>query len=248
LKSYEEEHRPIVIHLNGHVHHTDRLALREIARQVVEQTGSKLLHSEDTDDDNPFDESETGVLPPPPAHLPSLIAALPTLSRPVVVLLDQFNVFTEQPRQALLYCLLDTVQSCRAGSPSQNGFAVVGLTSRIDVVNFLEKRVKSRFSHRIFRTANIRCASDWSTVLKNCLLVPNSASDSQRKADWQSMWSHSVEAFLADKSLVEQLRDMFGISRDLRGLLKVMVSGIAYSCSLEVESFKDPFYSLVRSN
>lgn len=58
------------------------------------------------------------------------MGALARQVKPVVVVLDGFDLFAEHARQALLYCLLDTVQSCRAGEGSR-GLAVVGVTSRI---------------------------------------------------------------------------------------------------------------------
>ena len=117
LEKFKDEYRPIVIRLDGQVQYTDRLAMREISRQVIEQTGNKNFGNIDPEDDedNPFDNYQENVtLSLPPSHLPSLIANLPALSRPVIVILDAFNIFTEQPRQALLYCLLDTVQACRS--------------------------------------------------------------------------------------------------------------------------------------
>jgi len=53
-----------------------------------------------------------------------------TLPRPTIVVLDAFDLFTSHARQALLYCLLDTVQSCRAGE-GRKGVAVVGITTRV---------------------------------------------------------------------------------------------------------------------
>ena len=44
--------------------------------------------------------------------------------------------------QALLYNLFDVMQS------GDSVLCVVGLTTRLDAVELLEKRVKSRFSHR----------------------------------------------------------------------------------------------------
>ncbi|KAL5530220.1 ORC4 [Sanghuangporus sanghuang] len=229
-RRYKEDYNPIVVRLNGYVQHTDRLAIREIARQIVDQTGSKTFQSIDMDDDdNPFDDGDptafVGSLPPP-SHLPSLIAALPTLPRPVVVLLDAFNIFTEQPRQALLYCLLDTVQSCRSGSSSHRGLAVVGLTTRIDVVNFLEKRVKSRFSHRTFRTASPNKFEDSMALLRRCLYADAISPYASATSEWRSIWEHSVDAFLQDQSVKETFKDMFGVSRDIRRLLRMMTSMI----------------------
>ena len=86
----------MIVRLNGLVQFTDRLAIREIARQVVEQTNSNKFRALEAEDDaNPFVDQEDDVpvgFLPPPAHLPSLVAALPTLGLPVVVLLDARDV------------------------------------------------------------------------------------------------------------------------------------------------------------
>ena len=179
------------------------------------------------DDENPFDVSDSDELLgnlPPPSHLPSVITALPTLPRPVVVVLDAFNIFTEQPRQALLYCLFDTVQSCRAGSASNRGLAVIGLTSRIDVVNFLEKRVKSRFSHRIFRTAHMRRQEEWIIFLNHCLRTNIRGPKASLVSEWRNIWERSLDVFFQDRSVRDTLNDIFGVSRDIRGLLRTVVS------------------------
>jgi origin recognition complex subunit 4 len=60
----------------------------------------------------------------------------------VVFIIDEFDLFAGHTRQTLLYNLFDIAQARKAP------IAVLGLTTRIDVVESLEKRVKSRFSHR----------------------------------------------------------------------------------------------------
>ncbi|WFD04787.1 origin recognition complex subunit 4 [Malassezia vespertilionis] len=67
-------------------------------------------------------------------------------ARPLVIVLDDFEQYTARPRQALLYCLLDAVQAASYGP----GLIVVGMTTRVDAGDALEKRVKSRFSQRTF--------------------------------------------------------------------------------------------------
>lgn len=83
------------------------------------------------------------------SHILTLLSRTPhdtqQLQRPLVILLDGFEQFAQRPRQALLYCLLDAVQAGSYGP----GLAVVGMTTRVDASDALEKRVKSRFSHRI---------------------------------------------------------------------------------------------------
>jgi origin recognition complex subunit 4 len=63
-------------------------------------------------------------------------------AKSVVFILDEFDLFTTHARQTLLYNLFDIAQARKAP------IAVLGLTTRVDVVEALEKRVKSRFSHR----------------------------------------------------------------------------------------------------
>lgn len=48
------------------------------------------------------------------------------------------------------------VQSVKTGltESTPRGIAVLGLTTRVDTLLLLEKRVKSRFSHRIWRVAS----------------------------------------------------------------------------------------------
>lgn len=64
------------------------------------------------------------------------------MAKSVVFILDEFDLFASHPRQTLLYNLFDIAQARKAP------IAVLGVTTKIDVVETLEKRVKSRFSHR----------------------------------------------------------------------------------------------------
>lgn len=63
-------------------------------------------------------------------------------SKSVVFVIDEFDLFATHARQTLLYNLFDIAQARKAP------IAVLGVTTRVDVVESLEKRVKSRFSHR----------------------------------------------------------------------------------------------------
>lgn len=63
-------------------------------------------------------------------------------SKSVIFLLHEFDLFCSHHKQTLLYNLFDISQSAQAP------ICVVGITRRLDVIELLEKRVKSRFSHR----------------------------------------------------------------------------------------------------
>ncbi|KAF4602009.1 hypothetical protein EYR40_005210 [Pleurotus pulmonarius] len=225
--------KPIIIRLSGWTEYNDRLAMREIAHQLFQQTGTayNVEENEDLDaggEENPFLDTigteQNQLLLPPPSHLPALISTLPTLQRPTIVILDSFDLFALHPRQALLYCLLDTVQSCRAGS-GRSALAVIGVTSRLDTTNLLEKRVKSRFSGRILRTSHPRVLNAWTALVQDVLSTPISANedDPERAETWQHTWKTNVDTFLMDDAVSTLLREVFAVSKDIRVLRHLLM-------------------------
>ncbi|KAI9810503.1 MAG: hypothetical protein M1832_001247 [Thelocarpon impressellum] len=133
-----------VVRLNGFIHTDDKLALREIWRQL----GREMDMEEDNAKawshilrDNYADTlSSLLALLSHPAELSGDDAD--RTAKSVVFVLDEFELFASHPRQTLLYNLFDIAQARKAP------VAVLGVTARVNVVESLEKRVKSRFSHR----------------------------------------------------------------------------------------------------
>ncbi|KJA29886.1 hypothetical protein HYPSUDRAFT_126194 [Hypholoma sublateritium FD-334 SS-4] len=238
---------PIILRLSGWVQNTDRHALREIAFQLLQQTGTSLLPdsekvqlddaSEAEEDENPFLDSPDHLAEgptlslPPSSHLHALIPVLLTLSRPVVVILDAFDLFALHPRQSLLYCLLDTVQNCRASSESR-GIAVIGITSRVDTVQLLEKRVKSRFSGRTIRTAPPADLETCLTMVRTILLPSNmdgcgeGEGEEEEEEEWNNLWTASVERFLAAKDVTNVFNETFTITRDFKVVARILTACI----------------------
>ncbi|KAF9221994.1 hypothetical protein BS17DRAFT_784251 [Gyrodon lividus] len=215
--------KPIVLSLSGYAQHNDRLALREIARQLSQQTGKTFLNEIDDADkegeeSDPFLDPGPLVALPPPSHLPALVSVLPTLSRPTVVILDAFDLFAQHARQSLLYCLLDTVQSCRVGQ-GNNGLAVIGVTARIDTINLLEKRVKSRFSRRMIRTAPLSDLYRWINLSRHILCTPIAGSE-----EWGLLWNLAVHKFLGDRKVTDMMKDTFALTRDVRMLKQILTA------------------------
>jgi hypothetical protein len=66
-------------------------------------------------------------------------------SKPIIILLDEFDLFAQHPRQSFLYCLLDIVQ----GNRRKKGMGVIGISSRSDCLSILEKRVRSRCQSQV---------------------------------------------------------------------------------------------------
>ncbi|KAK8028237.1 origin recognition complex subunit 4 [Apiospora marii] len=127
-----------VIRLSGFIHTDDKLALKEIWRQL----GKEMEVEDDLNKTSNYADTLASLL----ALLshPSEITGTDegVTSKSVVFVIDEFDLFATHARQTLLYNLFDIAQARKAP------IAVLGLTTRIDVVESLEKRVKSRFSHR----------------------------------------------------------------------------------------------------
>lgn len=130
-----------VVRLNGFLHTDDRLALREMWRQLGRET-----HTEDDAAKVSSYADTMATLLALLSHPEELFGAGDgsnvTAAKSVVILLDEFDLFVTHPRQTLLYNLFDIAQARKAP------IAVIGLTTKVDVTEMLEKRVKSRFSHR----------------------------------------------------------------------------------------------------
>ncbi|PVG04578.1 hypothetical protein CPB86DRAFT_746443 [Serendipita vermifera] len=227
LENYHGD--PIVVRLSGHTQTTDRLAMQEIAYQLSHQTDTVLSIPEEEMEAN-NEEGDGGVdFSPPAAYLPTLISQLTSLKKPVVVALDAFDLFAAHPRQALLYCLLDTVQSCRAGD-GRNGLLVIGSTCVVNCVNLLEKRVKSRFSHRILKVTNPSTLDEYIDVAKKLLgtsLDPKeyAKNKAERKhlAEWNDYWTTTIEHFMTQKSTRSAFIEIFGLRRDIGNLIRVLL-------------------------
>jgi hypothetical protein len=61
---------------------------------------------------------------------------------PIFFILDDFHLFTQRTKQTLLYNLCDLLQSEKAQ------ICIIGLTPNLDCYDQLEKRIRSRMSHR----------------------------------------------------------------------------------------------------
>ena len=131
-----------VVRLNGFLHTDDRLALREMWRQLGRETNTE----DEADKVSSYADTMATLLAllshPEELFGPSDSKEAVTAAKSVIIILDEFDLFVSHPRQTLLYNLFDIAQARKAP------VAVLGLTTKVDITEMLEKRVKSRFSHR----------------------------------------------------------------------------------------------------
>ncbi|KAM4697646.1 origin recognition complex subunit 4 isoform 2-T2 [Rhinophrynus dorsalis] len=153
------------VHLNGLLQTNDKIALKEITRQ---------LHLENVVGDRVFGSFAE--------NLAFLLEALKTGDRtsscPVLFILDEFDLFAHHKNQTLLYNLFDIAQS------AQTPVAVIGLTCRLDVLELLEKRVKSRFSHRQIHLLNSFSFPQYLDIFQDQLSLPPDFPDTQFSDKW----------------------------------------------------------------
>ncbi|UZJ53310.1 hypothetical protein CBS101457_002630 [Exobasidium rhododendri] len=257
-----------LVRLDGAIQSTDRLSMRELARQLVRKGAIKMPKEGeegaldfrlDGDDDEManIEEEEDEVDPPSNeaaetlgeeeedeerravtnAVLSSLSNTTSTIltllstgsnskkSLPLIITLSSFDLYTSRPRQALLYVLLDAVQ---AGSYTP-GLCVVGMTSRLDTSNLLEKRVKSRFGGRII---NIWPENVWVSVMKRTLLHGLCQQSDREGEAFDEAWKGEIKSICADKKVLNMLEDFKSTSNVVRTLYKTIYPIVA-SVSLE---------------
>uniref|UniRef100_A0A183ASF2 Origin recognition complex subunit 4 n=1 Tax=Echinostoma caproni TaxID=27848 RepID=A0A183ASF2_9TREM len=134
------------------VHTDDRHALRSMARQLHREA---LLSSS-------VDESldEESVSLPFSQQLQWFLEGLRSgegASMSLLIILYEFDLFALHRNQILLYNLFDCCQC------TDTPICVIGVTCRLDIMELLEKRVKSRFSHRQIHLTSIAAPLDHCT-------------------------------------------------------------------------------------
>ncbi|KAM7104983.1 origin recognition complex subunit 4 isoform 2-T2 [Molossus nigricans] len=137
------------VHLNGLLQINDKIALKEITRQLNLENvvGDKVFGS--------FAENLSFILE-------ALKKGDRTSSCPVIFILDEFDLFAHHRNQTLLYNLFDISQS------AQTPIAVIGLTCRLYLKIFKEQlSLPAEFPDRLFVekwNENVQCLSEDASV------------------------------------------------------------------------------------
>ncbi|KAJ8393761.1 hypothetical protein AAFF_G00056760 [Aldrovandia affinis] len=204
LEDSEVKKNVLLVQLNGLLQTDDRVALKEITRQLQLENvvGDKVFGS--------FAE-----------NLAFLLEALKkgdrSSSRPVLFILDEFDLFAHHKNQTLLYNLFDISQS------AQTPVAVVGLTCRLDVLELLEKRVKSRFSHRQIHLLSPLGFERYLHCVRQQLSLPPDVPERRFSQEWNA----SVEALCEDKMAEAALKKHFNSSKDFRSLHMLLMLALS---------------------
>ncbi|KAI9356968.1 origin recognition complex subunit 4 C-terminus-domain-containing protein [Zopfochytrium polystomum] len=148
--------------------------------------------------------------------LNQILSSLHTGSKdhvPVVFLIQEFDLFAAHSKQSLLYNLFDVAQVC--GNP----VLVLGLTTKMDAVELLEKRVKSRFSHRSIYCYPPATVDAFLQVMSKVLLLRD---EDGVAGDYMCRFNDAVQEVLESaetRSVVEQI---YSTSKDVRAVLRIV--------------------------
>ncbi|KAG9564967.1 origin recognition complex, subunit 4, partial [Aureobasidium melanogenum] len=201
-----------VVRLNGFIHTDDKIALRDIWRQLGKQADAE----DEFTAQNAADTLTTllALL----SHPEELGRSADQVTKSVVFVLDEFDLFTTHPRQTLLYNLFDIAQSRKAP------IAVIGTTTRFDVVEQLEKRVKSRFSHRYVHLSSAANLSAFREMCQNALL-PSSAQDVSEEG--KKVWKEIVNDLFTTESFNTHLRGLYYLNKSVRAFHTSMLVAVS---------------------
>ncbi|KAL7110650.1 hypothetical protein ACP275_05G039000 [Erythranthe tilingii] len=214
-----------VIKLNGLLHSDNNCALKEIARQLCLE--HQLLFSKMAS----FDDNSQFLL--------SMLRECGLAHKTIVFVLEEFDLFT-QGKQRLLYSLLDAMQSVTSQA------VVVGVSCRLDADQLLEKRVRSRFSHRklLFLPPS---GQDLKRLVEHILLLP---ADSGLPNEYIAAFNSKLINIIADEKFNGIIDTLCYSDSTVSHLSKFLFSAVCHmdlnSDSLSLENFKSALPSIQR--
>eukprot|EP00268_Persea_americana_P065707 TRINITY_DN8820_c0_g1_i4.p1 TRINITY_DN8820_c0_g1~~TRINITY_DN8820_c0_g1_i4.p1 ORF type:complete len:423 (-),score=35.58 TRINITY_DN8820_c0_g1_i4:379-1647(-) len=197
----------LVVRLNGLLHSDDISALKEIARQLCLENQLLFSKMASFDDNSQF--------------MTDMLRECGLAHKTIIFVLDEFDLFT-QGKQRLLYSLLDAMQSLTSQA------VVIGVSCRLDADQLLEKRVRSRFSHRklLFIPPS---TEDLQRLLERTLYLPT---DSTFPHDYAIEFNAKLHKILNDQRFKEILHSLSDVDTSVCHLSKFLFQAI---CSIDLK-------------
>ncbi|CAI4037014.1 hypothetical protein SMKI_16G3120 [Saccharomyces mikatae IFO 1815] len=195
-QSYSEQF--ITIRLNGFVH-SEQTAINGIATQLEQQL--QKIHRKDAKiDDTSLETISSGSLTEVFEKILLLLDSTTkaktedngdadrggTTKITVVFIFDEIDTFAGPVRQTLLYNLFDMVEHARVP------VCIFGCTTKLNILEYLEKRVKSRFSQRVIHMPQMQTLDDMVDAVRNLLIIHSKVSLHV------TQWNDSVEEELSN--------------------------------------------------
>uniref|UniRef100_A0A2L2YJI2 Origin recognition complex subunit 4 n=1 Tax=Parasteatoda tepidariorum TaxID=114398 RepID=A0A2L2YJI2_PARTP len=188
------------VSLDGMIHIDGNTALQDITRQL------KLQEVEDA---------------PLRSFSEKLRLLLDTLksgtkkSKSVLFILNQFDLFCKHKNQNLLYNLFDIVQS------QQTPICVVGVCCQPDILQKLENRVNSRFSHQKILLCESITLEDYIESAKHFVSLHNF-----EDAKFLKRWNSEIACLFIESEVKDILEWLLNRQRTLRALKNLLTYAV----------------------
>ncbi|KAK6457952.1 origin recognition complex subunit 4 C-terminus-domain-containing protein [Scheffersomyces xylosifermentans] len=199
----------LTIRLNATIHSDDGIALREIARQLdeeVKRINAFQVELEYQLDNTNFEQRSindtfANILLSLDNNMHSeQDEASTTIS--IIFVIEEFEKFTNNNKQTLLYNLFDLSQS------SSTAVCVLGVSTKVTTRELLERRVRSRFSQRIITTSKSSSLEEFWTDAKLGLLFDESLFNSLDNAEYGKLWNSYFEFLFNECAQVTNFRKL----------------------------------------
>ncbi|RLN24586.1 origin of replication complex subunit 4 isoform X1 [Panicum miliaceum] len=227
LEDLKKEHPDAisVIRLNGMLHSDDNCATKEIARQLCLEHQLSFSKMASSDDNTEF--------------IIDMLRECGLAHKTILFILEEFDLFA-QGKQRLLYSLLDAMQSLTSQA------VVIGVSCRLDADQLLEKRVRSRFSHRklLFVPSSLE---DTQRLVEHLLILAN---DSGLPANYITDYNSRLPNIFSDKKFKGILKYLMVADATTSSILRFLFRAVSYmdmeSGFLSMESFVKALSSMQR--
>lgn len=222
LKNSSVKNNMICVELNGLVHTDDHTCLEDMIQQLHLENARGLSTAVGS-----FAEKFVSLL--------RILNKGSQEKKSVLFVLDEFDSFCHHKKQTLLLNLFDVAQS------PQLPVCVIGLTSRTDIMQLLEKRVKSRFTHRQLHLVDNLEFSSYMDIAKKLLCLPERFHDEKLKNEWND----HVKSVMEEVPVQNTLKRQYECSRSIRDLKQLLLLPVSLLSSnhprLEPGDFIDAF-------
>ncbi|KAJ7943073.1 Origin of replication complex subunit 4 [Quillaja saponaria] len=214
-----------VIRLSGLLHCDDNCAFKEIARQLCMEHQLVFSKMASFDDNSQF--------------MIAMLKECGLAHKTIIFVLDEFDLFT-QGKQRLLYSLLDAMQSVTSQA------VVIGVSCRLDADQLLEKRVRSRFSHRklLFLPPSFENSQ---RLLEHILSLPT---DLSLPNEYVDEFNRKLKTMVADKRFKDIINKYLNYDSTVNHLLRFMFCAVSHmdleNGFLSLKNFETAFSSIQR--
>ncbi|MCO5611933.1 hypothetical protein L7F22_066192 [Adiantum nelumboides] len=206
---HEYPERVSVVRLSGLLHTDDYSALREIAKQLCIEHQLVFSKAASFVDNSQF--------------LATMLRECALSHKSVVFILDDFDLFAQMSKQKLLYNLLNIMQSREAQA------VVIGVSCRLDADQLLEKRVRSRFSHRKI-LFNPPLADDLQRLLPQLLSLPIDSNIID--TNYAEEFNSSTQDLFKSKDMKNILNSITNVDLSPRHMLNFLFSAV---CAMDLK-------------